>query len=582
MVGWSLAILIISLALLLFVLWQEFRRSNKKNVSLRLIVATVAFASLACLALPISIKRTITYNKGEVIVETKGYSVDSVSRFLKDVNKNIPVYMLDEYNALDEKNYNTLHVFGYGFSENELQELKNKNIVFHPSVINAGIISASWKQMLQTGEQLRLQGRYANNTAQKIKLVLGGLNTVLDSITIQPNTQNSFELTTVPKNVGKAVYSLTAVADDKTLEEEFIPVDIKQPDSLAVLMLAASPDFENRFLKNWLSQNAFSVTMRTAISKGKFDKAYINSSSTDIDKITTPLLDKYDVVITDASALAALSNDEQNTIQNKVEAGLGLVIKTDTVLQSAFYTSTFPLYTPQAKEQQVAVKLTGENNYNMLPIEQPVYVKEAASTQTLAADSSNQILVASSLYGQGKIVLTTINDTYSWVLAGNTVAYTSYWGNLIGKAARKKTRPINISFNQPFPRVNQQLLINIETKAGNAPSIIIGGSNIYPKQSINLPFVWQGTYWPEQAGWQTITVNNSTQDFYVHDTSDWQYVDAAEKLNSTNQYIIKQKQQADRQEPSTTSEQVPVPKYYFFILLVICCTTLWLEKKLNQ
>ena len=580
--GWNLVILIISLALLAFVIWQEFRRSNKKNISLRLIAACVAVASLACIALPISISRNVVDNHGEVIIETEGYSADSVSHFLKDENKNIPVYTIEGYNLLDEQNYNTLHVFGYGLTANELSGLKGKNIIFHPSAINTGIVSADWKHILQTGEQLRLQGSYTNNTAQKIKLLLGGLNTVLDSTTIQPNTQSNFELTTVPKNAGKAVYLLTAFADDKTLEEEFIPVDIKQPDSLAVLVLAESPDFENKFLKNWLSQNAFSVTMRTAISKAKFDKAYINASSTDIDKITSPLLDKYDVVITDASALAALSRDEQNTIQTKVEAGLGLVIKTDTLLQSAFYASIFPLYSPQAKEQQVSVKLTGENNYNALPMEQPVYIKETANTQTLAADSSSQALAATSLYGQGKTILTTINNTYSWVLAGNATAYSGYWGKLIDNAARKKTQPVNISFNQPFPRINQQLLINVATAGSNAPSVTIGSSDIYPEQDINLPFTWQGTYWPVQTGWQTITVNNNPQEFYVYDTTDWKYVDAANRLNATNQYVAKQNRQPTQQELTTTSQQVPIPKVYFFMVFIICCTTLWLEKKLNQ
>jgi hypothetical protein len=41
-------------------------------------------------------------------------------------------------------------------------------------------------------------------------------------------------------------------------------------------MLSASPDFESKFLKNWLSENGYAVALRSAISKDKFNSEYIN------------------------------------------------------------------------------------------------------------------------------------------------------------------------------------------------------------------------------------------------------------------------------------------------------------------
>jgi hypothetical protein len=64
-------------------------------------------------------------------------------------------------------------------------------------------------------------------------------------------------------------------------------------------MLAASPDFENRFVKDWLSQNGYTVVAKTAISTNKFDKTFLNAGSVSLDRVTSGLLDSFDVLLSD-------------------------------------------------------------------------------------------------------------------------------------------------------------------------------------------------------------------------------------------------------------------------------------------
>jgi hypothetical protein len=579
--GWNIVILVVSVALLLFTGWQEYRRANKKYVWLRMLAITLAVASLASMALPVTISRSILTSRGEAVIETEGYSADSVRAFLQAQHKSIPVFTLEEYRQLAQKEYNTLHVFGYGFSKPDLALVEDKQVQFHPAKIDAGIATASWQPVLQTGERLRVQGRFINNTSAKVQLVLSGLNTVLDSVTLPASAQTSFELSTVPKNTGRAVFSLSAVAGGKTIEEELVPFEVNQPDSLAVLVIAASPYFENRFLKNWLSQNAFSVTMRTTISKAKITKAFLNTPSGDADKLTASLLDKQDVLVTDASAFAALNADEQQLVKAKVEQGLGLIVKTDTLVPSAFYAPAFPLYTPAVKTQQLSVKLDGKSRYSSLQVEQPVYLKATPGMQPVIMDSAAQTVTGCTLYGQGKIVLTTLNNTYSWMLAGNTVAYNNYWSLVLDEASRSHQQAENVLMNNPFPAVNQQLLVKVETAGSNPPTVKIGGSNLYLKQDIALPFQWQGTYWPLQTGWQTVHVNNSVKDIYVYDTADWKYISATEKITNTQLFVSNHVKQATEDKTAAASIQEAIPKWYFFLVLMVCSTFLWVERKFN-
>ena len=201
--------------------------------------------------------------------------------------------------------------------------------------------------------------------------------------------------------------------------------------------------------------------------------------------------------------------------------------------------------------------------------------------QPVITDSAAQTVTGSTLYGQGKIVLSTLINTYSWMLAGNTVAYNNYWSLVLDQASRSYPQAENVVLNNTFPAVNQQLLVKVETAGSNPPTVKIGGSILYLKQDITLPFQWQGTYWPVQTGWQTVQVNNSVKDIYVYDTADWKYISASEKINGTQLFVSNHVKQDAEDKTAAASIQEAIPKWYFFLVLIVCSTFLWVERKFN-
>ena len=141
-----------------------------------------------------------------------------------------------------------LHVFGYGLTREQwdragiLEEGAGSHppsLVFHPSVAGAGVTDVNWKQKLAPGERLQVQGRFFYGTiGQKVKLVLTGMGTTLDSLERGPGGKVDFELATVPAQAGRAVYHLVAVAGADTLEREDIPIEVVPGKALKILLLA--------------------------------------------------------------------------------------------------------------------------------------------------------------------------------------------------------------------------------------------------------------------------------------------------------------------------------------------------------
>lgn len=572
---WQYIFIGLGIALLAVSCWEQYKRRNKKNLALRLLACLIATVSLTCLGLTIAYKKAAAAND-TVILITNGYSDDSIHTFEQTQNKQYTTTTFKEFIINDINSYKTLHVFGYGLSDDELQQLRNTPIIFHPQAIANGITNAQWQPSIQAGEKLRVQGTYNNATNTPVILQLNGLNTLFDSLIIPANSKQNFQLTTTPRQQGKAVYTITALANNKVIEEEPLPFEVQPNDTLNVLMLASSPSFENKFLKNWLADNAYHVSLRSTTSKDKFNNSFINTPSSSIEHITTNTLNKYDVLLCDAEGFTHLGKDEQYAIQSSVENGLGLVVNADTILPSSFFSAYFPVYSITDKPQALHINTNG-SILNPLPIQQPLYIRMQAGIQAAATDSAKQLLAGIALYGAGKIAVTTLNNTYNWMLSGDKESYAAYWSSLLSKATTNKSNKLIVTFSPPLPVLNQPLHITVQGNT-NQP-LTINNTPVYLAQSTTLPYEWNGTYWPGQTGWHTLKQGGDSINFYVYAGNDWKYLQASQKIIATKQYASAHT--ATSNNSSTLTIDVPVNKFYFVIIFLIASIFLWIERKFN-
>lgn len=591
--SWTILVLSICFLMAVFAVWKEYARVKKANLVLRIAAALLAVAALACIALPVHYSKSVTaLDDHSAMLLTAGFNADSLSNYkhtqlftanreIKKAQPGAKLIRLDELRT-DSPAITRLHVFGYGLTENELKQIAPLPVIFHSPGMPAGIIAVDWNEKLRSGEILKVQGRYKNELDRPVRLVLSGLNTLLDTVSIAAKTSRDFELKASPKNTGRAVYRLQAIAGKDTLQDEHLPVEITPVKELKIWILSASPNFETKFLKNWLAENGFSVAVRSAISKDKFSNEYVNMPAVKTDHLSSSLLARFDLVIGDLSALKSLSTAENGALKQQVtQAGLGVIIRADSSSKTGSWLQRdFPVERSGVKETRpVAVIINGQNGRSAGLKIDPTFIKFQEGTQPLVNDGQKHVLVNSSLAGGGRLVFTTLNNTFNWMLAGDRDDYAAFWSLLIGKAVRKDTANEQWSVSPSLPVVDQPVSLSLETTASPG-RIRAGRSALSPAQNPFIAFEWNNKYWPSVAGWQTVAQNNGMAAWwYAFDTHDWQRVKAAEKITATRRYAAENARPDSVTKQIHEKMQIAVPKIYFYLLLLIACTFLWVEGK---
>lgn len=587
--SWTVIVLIISALLAVFAVWKEYARNRKANLVLRMIASVLAVIALACIAIPVSYNGNSTGSDEHIaILITPGFKSDSLvkyqnskvftaDRVLLRAYSKAKLIHLDELRA-DSPAITQLHVFGYGLNDAELAELGQIPMTFHPTAGPEGFLAANWNQSLKAGETLTVQGKYKNDQSDPVKLILAGLNTCLDTVTVAAKHSANFELNTIPKNAGKSVYHLLAVDGKDTLANEKLPVQIEPVKPLKILMLSASPDFETRFLKNWLSENGFGVAVRSAISKDKFSSEFVNMPPFNIEHLNSDLLNKFDLVIGD---LSVLRSESALLKQQVIQKGLGVIIRADTLSKGTSWLQTdFPVEKLNIKNPPpVALVISGKKGKTTVLKIEPDAIKVQAGTQPLASDEKGHIVAGTSLAGEGRLVYTTISNTYNWMLAGSKDDYTAFWTLLISKAARKTQVTEHWTVSPEYPVISQSVKLGLETSS-SPNHLSIDNTLMPPAQNASIPFEWDGNYWPYSSGWQPVAQNNGVRSWwYVYGDYDWSELKAAEKIAATSLYAKTYPANIPVTKPIQKNVRIEVPKIYFYLLLLLACTYLWVEGK---
>ena len=184
MSSWNYIVFGLCLALLGFLLWQEWRRPNRARLLWRCVATVVAVCGLACLGLPIYYRRDGVVVRGERILLTEGYDKDSVQVWLRGhpgmgvdtVSANGGLAGFDGGAGVDAR-VGHWHVFGYGLTKEEWAGLRPAAVSFHPAVLR-GVMDVDWQRRLDRGERLVVRGRWAGGAGKLLLMMMGA---VLDS-----------------------------------------------------------------------------------------------------------------------------------------------------------------------------------------------------------------------------------------------------------------------------------------------------------------------------------------------------------------------------------------------------------------
>jgi hypothetical protein len=387
-------------------------------------------------------------------------------------------------------------------------------------------------------------------------------------------------------------YRVRVQAGAETLSNDTLAIAVRETRPPAVLLLDGSPSFESTFLKRWLAQRGGNVTVRTTISRERYRTENIGTPLSPIHKTITRidagLLARYDAVLIDGSALAALNSSELAALKQAVERdGLGMLLTADA-RKAAESELTRGLVGASMGEDDWSVKPVWNDLPRRSSLAIPAEPVLLTAGPSLVRDVQGRSLAAARSVGDGRVGVTLLKTPSRWVLEGEQDLYGSYWQLLLGAIARDTVTRVAIASDGPRVAehpVSITLTIPGVRAPGAWPGAWPGAMIAGPAGQVDtIPFardpvdprLWRSTYWPTAAGWYTLRLaGGRSVPFRVAYPGEWIGLDASARRLATAAKLGRQ------EAASIVTDHLPLRVILFFAIVGLL-TWLWVEPRLGR
>lgn len=570
-----------------------WRRPDARRRLLRLGAGLTAVGGLWLAAFPPTRTQQQPASQAAIVL-TDGYSPDSLRQLLRGLAAGTPVWRygatppdtptLSNLPALRQRlpQLHTVHVLGQGLPAADVPALRGLRVVAHPAAQAVGFRAAAWPRQPELGQPWAVEGSFSGATAPAwISLQAAGAPR--DSVRL-PAGGGAFRLRFTPKAEGRAVYSLVARTGGKVLAQEPVPLEVRPTRPVRVLLLAAAPSFEVRFLKNYLAAHQHSVVVRTGVSRGLVQTEFLNSAtSPDLSRLTPALLARVELVLTDAGSLAALSGAESAALAQAVRAGsCGVLLLADAATipralpgagafgllarPAAAATAPQPLSWPEAPVRPAALL--------------PATLRPGPGLRVLVMAPNQQPVAAARRLGLGQVAVTTVAETFPWLLQGQTAAYEAYWSHLITALVPATSAVTAIELTTAWPRPHAPLTLRVTGASASYLRLLAGNAapvQVALRQNPYVPEWSTAPYWPTVPGWHEAQAGPAREWFYVFSNAQWRGPARQEWLRAAAALGTAAKVSA---APAAVTTHSAWPRWWGYLLFLLGAGLLWLEEKL--
>lgn len=542
-------ILIIAMTVLVILIYWDVR---SRNSSLRVFrVSAMILAMLALIGLYVKPYFLGQSKAGKVVLSTSNSQrVDSlITSGFKLTTDFDELIRIKKESGIDE-----LVIVGDGLEEWKLKQLA-QDFTYFPEVdsvegpyemkIGAGVVNSV----------LPISFRFYVEDSVTIFLRGTGIDPV-EQVVTPDKCEAKLEIT--PAIAGNLTFELIGVRNSDTLFAESVPVIVKENDPFNVLILAGTPSFETRFLKNHLAGEGYGVAERLQVSRETHRESFTNLENRSLRSITTNLLEDFKILVMDQTAFDDLSGSERRAINASMKRGeMGILW-----LGPA---SNDWLKTREANDPELQLKDGSES-------------VELTRKQELIA-SSDQIVLQSQviggikLHGLGRVVVPAFNTSYQLQLKGHSKVYAELWNKLLHAVSGYDKSSSGVSVNS-FPRMGEPTRFLFPTE--QASEVLLDSVSLSIAEKWDQPGIFTATGWPKRKGWNYLRIADSVHPFFVYDEEDWEVEKMYSKMRVTSAFT-----KGDNSVTSTKEAKQPISKWIFFAVTILCFGFLWVEQRLN-
>ena len=570
---------IVAVVILLGAAWLEVRR-NQKLLTLRLFALTLAVFSLVCLTLNpmMSVKKS-----SDIILLTSGFNKTKLDSLLQR-NSESQLYQLQADESLLSKatiisNYRdlgelkgNLTILGEGIPDYILEYVDTSSLHYFPDKLARDFYDINPGRIYTVNQPGKIEGMVNANRTQTVKLTGPGITE--DSVVLKGNGLNPFSLEFTPKASGLYVYTVMSTdSSGKKINEEKIPVAVQEQKPLSILFLSNYPSAEIRFLKNYLEEKNHQVTLWYQVSKDKYRTEFINTPQQKINKLNQSMLQNFDLVLTDESAIASFTATELRELKESVKQGLGLITLINSSVPAAQVNNFLDLKITKIKNDSAQLLINRERI--KLPAT-PVQISSERKLFPIHREPTGRIVSGYYTSGLGKSGFQLLTNTYRIQLAGEKELYANLWSVLLETVSRKALKKYDLRFITPFPYYPDEPIQFEIISAAEKPTVKIDSIEIPLTENPFIKNVWHGKIWAKSSGWNSLIIaqDSSQHNFFVSQLGEWR------SLRSFNQQKSLQKIATQKKQGVVQFVHQSVPRIIFLILFLLSVGFLWLAPKL--
>jgi hypothetical protein len=190
---------------------------------------------------------------------------------------------------------------------------------------------------------------------------------------------------------------------------------------------------------------------------------------------------------------------------------------------------------------------------------------------------NNRPVAAYFYRGLGKIGFQSIQESYAYLLRGDSLAYASLWMPVLEGTMREALSDFTIELLSDQPLYAGEPVDFQITAKGDVGTVFVDSLPVPLRESPYLDGVWYGRSWPSAVGWHRIEVGTARLDFYAFPDGTWPSVRKVQIQQHTFR-AINGEGVTLAAEPLILSE--PISRLCFYALFLLAAGFLWLAPKL--
>ncbi|MDB5687103.1 MAG: putative transrane protein [Rhizorhabdus sp.] len=431
-----------------------------------------------------------------------------------------------------------LRIAGEGLEARDRDAIAGLGVAFEPLPLPRGLVRLDAPASVAPGAAFRV-GASVNNVAGGTAELLDPAGRRVDAHGL--SATGDVVLGGAARGPGVALFRLRIRdAARMPIEDVDVPVAAMIEPAPRILLLAAAPNPEVKYLRRWAADAGLMLRAQFGAGGG----VQLGDPPLPLNAST---FQRLDLVILDDRSWAVLGAGERAALIEAVRGGLGLLVRITGPVPDATRrqwqglglsisagadTASFRL-APEAIDADAARARRGIGTRDS-PLaageEETVLTRRAiaivaADGASLLRDTASIPLAIWRAEGRGRIGVTTIVDSFALALSGQGDRHAELWSDIAMTLSRAQSGlPPRID---PQPRAGQRVTL---CGLGAAPRVIAPGAKATPL--LFGPASCAG-YWPSRAGWHMLTAGERTWPFFVRPVDAAPGLRAAENREAT-------------------------------------------------